>query len=452
VALACALGAGCAPAPPNVVIVSFDTLRADHLSAYGYARETSPEIDRLAAQGVRFARAYAPASWTLPSHVSLFTSQLPSAHGVRDDRLSLPAEATTLAELLSAAGFQTAGFVSWVYVGARFGLGQGFDVYRELVDASRLEYASGGGAARAGAVVDEALRWLADAPRTRPFFLFVHLFDPHIDYAPPPPYDQQFGGDPAAADGSYDFVRNLVPYLGKPVAPLSPAGRERLVALYDGEIRYADAQLGRLLRALEARGGECLVIVLSDHGEEFGEHGSYEGHGWTLYDEVLHVPLVLRLPHGEAAGTVVEAPVTLLDVAPSVLEVLGLPAHPAFEGQSLLGLARGEPAPRGRLLFAQTDRAGTRLRAVRGERFKWIEVRDAGAAALGLPAREGRELYDLASDPGEQRALRGEELPVARYLASALEAEEGAARGAVPVPVELSDAERERLRALGYAP
>ncbi len=450
-----ALGAGGgAPQPAYVVLGSIDTLRADHVSAYGYARQTTPQIDRLAAGGVRFAQAFAAASWTLPSHASLFTSQLPSRHGVQHERVALPAAATTLAETLSAAGFATAGFVSWVYVGARYGLAQGFDVYRELIDVSRLEFASGGGAARAESVIDAALGWLGSAPR-QPFFLFVHLFDPHMDYAPPQPYDTLFGGDPAASDGRYASVRPYIAYLhADPPPPLPMLARERITALYDGEIRYADDQLGRLLRALERRGEECIVVVLSDHGEELGEHGSFEGHGWTLYDEVLRVPLVLRLPGAEAAGAVVEAPVTLLDVAPTVLDALGLPVPGSFQGTSLMPLIRGAAAPGGRLLFAQTQRSGTRLRAVRGERWKRIEVADAGAARLGLPVRQGTELYDLDSDPGEQHAQRDDALPVARSLAGALDAAETLRdAGAVPpAEVELSDADRERLRALGYAP
>jgi arylsulfatase A-like enzyme len=435
------------------VLVSIDTLRADHVSAYGYARQTTPQLDRLAAAGVRFAQAFAAASWTLPSHVSLFTSQLPSRHGVQHDRVALPALATTLAETLAAAGFATAGFVSWIYVGERYGLAQGFDVYRELIDLSRLEFASGGGAAQADAVIDAALGWLGSAPR-RPFFLFVHLFDPHMDYAPPPPYDTLFGGDPVASDGRYASVRRYISYLhADPPAPPDAATRERITALYDGEIRYADDQLGRLLRALERRGEECIVIVLSDHGEELGEHGSFEGHGWTLYDEVLRVPLVLRLPGGEAAGTVVQTPVTLIDVAPTVLEALGLPVPGSFEGTSLLPLLRGEAAPGGRLLIAQTQRSGTRLRAVRGARWKRIEVADAGAAHLGLPVRQGSELYDLERDPGEQHALRDDEFPEARRLAEALDAAERHpdAGATAPAEIELSDADRERLRELGYA-
>jgi len=451
-ALALALATGCGfSRAPNVVLVSIDTLRADHLGSYGYARDTSPEIDRLAAQGVRYAHAYAAASWTLPSHVSLFTSQLPSRHGVRDDRNALSPQATTLAKLLSAAGYSTAGFVSWVYVGAAYGLGQGFDVYRELVDRAHYEPASGGGAAPAAQVVDAALAWLASKP-ARPFFLFVHLFDPHLDYAPPAPYDSMFGGDPAAADGRYATLSRYIPYLGKPVPAIPDAVRERVTSLYDGEIRYADTELGRLLRALDALGEESLVVFVSDHGEEFGEHGSLEGHGWTLYEEVLHVPLVLRLPRGEQAGRVVDAPVSLIDVAPTVLDALGLPAPPEFEGRSLLGLARGDEAPRGRLLFAQIDRAGARLRAVRGDHWKRIEVRDAGAATLGLPVREGELLFDLDADPGEQRDLSGRNELVSRYLSAALAAAEASgAQAPAPVAATLSPEDRERLRALGYA-
>jgi arylsulfatase A-like enzyme len=431
-------------------MISIDTLRADHLSAYGYARETSPEIDRLAARGVRFARAYAPASWTLPSHVSLFTSQLPSHHGVRHDEVALPPQAITLAELLSAAGYSTAGFVSWVYVGAAYGLGQGFDTYRELVDTARYEPASGGGAAPAEVVVDAALAWLGAKP-ARPFFLFVHLFDPHMDYAPPPPYDTMFGGDSAASDGHYASLRRYIPYLGKPASEPPPAARSRIVALYDGEIRYADAQVGRLLQAVDRLGEPSLVVLSSDHGEEFGEHGSFEGHGWTLYDEVLHVPLLLRLPGDAEAGRVVDVPVSLLDVAPTVLEALGLPAQPGFDGRSLLALARGGSAPDGRLLVAQTDRAGARLRAVRGERWKRIEVRDAGAATLGLPVRHGNWLFDLASHAEERRDVSAEQQDVVRYLSSALAAAEAPRGGPRPARVLLSPEERERLRALGYA-
>ena len=192
---------------PNVILISIDTLRADHVSAYGYARQTTPSIDRLASNGILFANASSQSSWTLPSHISLMTSSYPHAHGVHDDDRRLGPGSPTLAESLDQAGYETAGFVSWLYVGPLFGFDRGFDRYTALIDRGAIEFASGGGARPAAAVTGAAIGFLRE-PRERPFFLFVHYFDPHMDYRPPKPYDELYDpGYAGTADGSWSCTQ-----------------------------------------------------------------------------------------------------------------------------------------------------------------------------------------------------------------------------------------------------
>lgn len=447
---------------PNVVLISVDTLRADHLGCYGYARDTSPAIDALAAQGVRFTRAFSQASWTLPSHMSLMTSRLPSEHGVVDDGLSLSPSVGTLAEVMRAEGYATAAFVSWIYTGETFGFARGFDRFVDLVDRAYVRAPSGGGAPRAAEVVAAALSWLFEPP-ARPWFLFVHLFDPHMDYSPPPPFDRRFVEDGTGpVDGSYAQMRPYIKYYHEgPERRIEPATIRYAESLYDGEIGYVDQQIAVLASALDGRACEpgCVIILLSDHGEEFGEHGSMEGHGWTVYDEVLRVPLIVRLPDGRAAGTSVSTQVALIDVAPTILELAGIEVPAGFRGRSMLPLiggAEGDAAAgtaEGRLIYSETDRFDRRRVAVRDERYKLIHTTRTGRAFGGRPIVEGYELYDLLEDPGEQNDLHGRAPSVSARLADALSRfEAGAGRAsAAAVPTELPAEDRARLRSLGYA-
>lgn len=269
---------------PNILLVSIDTLRADHLHCYGYSRQTSPTIDRLAAEGVLFETVAAPTSWTLPSHVTLLTALAPEQHGVVHHWARLGPESLTLAEVLRAAGYSTAGFVSAPYLGASYGFSQGFDLFDDAI-------ATSGSAARwydsiitsprlYQRVGDWLTRW-DDEGRERPFFVFLHMWDVHIDYIPPPPYDRLFDPDyRGTITGENLFHSERIH------KDMDPLDLRHIVSLYDGEIRYTDHYLGKILQVLERLDGldNTLVVVTSDHGEEFFEHGRIE-HKNALYDE-----------------------------------------------------------------------------------------------------------------------------------------------------------------------
>ena len=211
--------------PPHVILISIDTVRADHLGCYGYARDTSPNIDALAREGVTFSRAFAQASWTLPSHMSVMTSLYPPVHGVQEDDHALGDAAATLAQVLQTGRYETAGFVSWVYVGRSFGFARGFGEFHELIHRDRLRMASGGGAFRAEEITDRVITWL-EKPHPEPLFLFVHYFDPHMDYVPPPPYDRQFDPDYSGpAQGTHAWLGRYIKYF--PVPPATLPERDR---------------------------------------------------------------------------------------------------------------------------------------------------------------------------------------------------------------------------------
>jgi arylsulfatase A-like enzyme len=451
-AIATVLGGvpGCAPESGvptrgNALLVSIDTLRADHLGSYGYGRDTSPFLDGLAESGVRFDAAFSTSSWTLPAHGSLLTSKPPHRHGAEHAGARLRSSVPTLAEVLRGAGYRTAAVVSWFYVSRRYGFDRGFEQFEERLP----EVESLAGSARAAEVVDAAMRWLDGAEE--PFFLFVHIFDPHLHYDPPEPYSSMFDpGYEGSIDGRLETLRPYIAGRGSAPKTLGELDRAHVVALYDGEIRYVDAQLERLFSGLEADvAARTLAIVTSDHGEEFGEHGSMEGHQWTLYDEVIRVPLLLRGPGVEPG--VVDALASTLDIAPTLLDLLGVEAPDSFEGRSLRPLLAGG-APTRELVFAETRRMNRRF-ALRDLRRKLVYTRP-GRTPFGFPIQGGFELYDLDSDPGEQRNLWPEEQLTACPLVADLEAfmsrSRSDATGTPPDRVEFSQDERERLRALGY--
>jgi arylsulfatase A-like enzyme len=321
---------------PNILLLSIDTLRADRLGCYGYERGTTPNLDRLAAQGVLFERAYSSAPWTLPSYASLFTALLPADHraGVvteREDRFGtdevapkrttelLRPDARTLAEAAREAGWWTAGFYCNPYIGAGAGVDRGFDRWE------RYQHGAKSG-------VDRAQAWIA-AHGSRPWMVFLHLIDPHMPYAPPAPWDRRFAGV------SVDELPDWPPTLTGLRAGSDAATRKLCSDLYDGEVAYADAELGRLLDVLRASGelDNTIVVLHSDHGEEFWEHGGCD-HGHAMHEELLRVPFVLSWP-GRVEPRRVGTRVRTLDLYPTLAELLSLPApHPLAAGASLVPL------------------------------------------------------------------------------------------------------------------
>jgi choline-sulfatase len=361
------------PARANLLLVTIDTLRADHVGAYGGTLARTPALDGLAARGARFAHAQSAVPLTGPSHATILTGLYPPAHGVRDNIVfTLDPRHRTLASLLGAQGYRTAAFVGAYPVAAAFGFRQGFDEFSEDFKESPIP---GAGAQRpANEVVDAALGWLSRTAE-RPFFVWVHLYDPHAPYDPPEPYRTTLAGHP-----------------------------------YDGEIAFADAQVGRLLDWVRASAHEkdTVIAVLSDHGESLGEHGEVT-HAVLTYEATLHVPLLLAGP-GVPAGTTVDARVATVDLAPTLMRLLALEPPPAMIGRDLRPALRGQRLPT-EPLYAESlfGRLNCRWSALR----TWTE----GDWKLIEGSRT--ELFDLAGDPAETRDRAAAEGPrVERMRAS----------------------------------
>lgn len=355
--------------PPDVLLVTLDTVRADRLGCYGYAGGTTPFLDRIAAEGLRMDQAIAVAPLTLPSHTSILTGLYPPRHGVRDNAdFRLGASGVTLAERFRERGYFTAAAVGSLVLASSQGLNRGFDVYdepsaRPMPVPRGVKFAFRRiGERRAAEVTDAALR-AVERSGDRPFFLWVHYFDPHSDYDPPQPWSERFASRP-----------------------------------YDGEIAYTDAEIGRLLERLEARGrsSDMLVAVVADHGEGLGEHGETT-HGVLLYEATLRVPLLLRWPGRIPPGTRVREPASGVDLAPTMLDLLGLPPMEGAQGRSFAAAARGgEIRPRGPLysesLYGEHAFGWARLLALREGTVKLLDAPEP-------------EIYDLAEDPSEKHDL-----------------------------------------------
>ncbi|MBW2290118.1 MAG: sulfatase, partial [Deltaproteobacteria bacterium] len=385
-----AVGCGAEPRPPNFLFILVDTLRTDHLSAYGYERETSPALSRLVAGGVRFDRAYAAAPWTKPSVASMFTGQYPHRHGVNFVLDALPPEAVTVAERLSEAGYSTAGTVSHIFVAGKNGLDQGFDHY-DSAEAGGHSHISTTGVTR------RAIK-LLEGFGTDPFFLFVHYFDPHYEYRRHP----EFGFAPESVGrlrGGEDI--HDLRAMG---ADLSPEEVRFLRDVYDEEVRFTDDGIGVLLASLEAQGlaDDTIVIVAADHGEEFFERG-WLGHTRTVHEEVIRVPLVVRVPGDPGPGRVVTTPISLASLAPTILDFAGIVAPDGnFQVASLRPLLEGvddaEPASvRSEVRYVVLNRSNPQAEKAA---FKYALIRDRYKLIKDFQAKRF-ELYDLFEDPGE---------------------------------------------------
>src|SRR6266852_2027847 len=396
---------------PNVVVVTIDTLRADHLGCYGYKQISTPNIDALAADGARFERAYTVVPVTLPSHTVMFTGTYPMLSGMHDfGGNKLSPQQPTLASVLKQSGYVTGAVIGAAVLDSRFGLNQGFDFYYDHFDFSRLEEANLDEMERPGNVVaDLALDWLGKNSQKK-FFLWMHLYDPHFPYRPPEPYSREYASQP-----------------------------------YDGEIAFADEQVGRLLRFLKDKGlyQNTVIVLTGDHGESLGEHGE-KTHGFFIYNVTMHVPLIIHLPGKPATQTVAD-PVSLVDLMPTVLAATGLDIPSQVQGRSLLSALRGEKIDRDRTLYGETFLP--RLH------FNWSELRGAENAKYHFIDAPRPELYDLTKDPGELRNLFPEKKAVAEEMRAKLAGliREYSAGKELAEKTGLDPALMERLKSLGYA-
>lgn len=374
-----------------VVLYLIDTLRYDRLGCYGHTRDTSPHLDELAREAVVFDWCQAQSTWTKPATASILTGLQPFQHGAVHEGGALPADRGLISEDLHAAGYTTAAFgVNAFVFGKLAGFRRGFDRFRFLTPRPGIDAPSE--AVRSKRVVDEALDWVGQVAG-EPFFLYVHVIDPHDPYDPPEGWERRFGeplDDPAWPDERLERP----PVAG---APVPPEVRERMLALYDAEIAYADHELGRLLDGLRALGvyDEALVIVLSDHGEEFHEHGNWN-HNSNMFQEVIRVPLVVKFPAAMGLDARRHPDmVRQIDVLPTVLDAVGVEPREGLPGTSLID-ALLDPADEPLLALTETDRAG---------RYRKALVRDGVKLVRWWAPETGEALYDLRDDAGERHDL-----------------------------------------------
>ncbi|MBZ0267757.1 sulfatase [bacterium] len=431
------------PRGPNVLVISVDTLRHDFLGAYGAPQGGTPTLDRLAAEGVLYENAVSTSSWTLPAHMSLFTGQYPASHGVNRDGRALVEGKRTLAGFLSGHGYRTGGFVAGPYLHRAYGFDRGFDEYVHCVrwgvklrDDGLVKNVIGANLRSHQGVTSpktdaQATEWLDTVPRGRPWFLFAHYWDPHYDFTPPAPYDRYLDPDYDGRLTGHDFLQD-----DRIAADMPPAERKRLLDLYRGEIRFTDRWIGRLLAHIEERGEleNTLIVVVGDHGEEFFEHGN-KGHRHNLHAETLRIPMLVRLPGVMGPGRVIADPVSLVDVFPTVAGAIG-----AAPPERRMGVSLADDA-------ATAARAGV-VAELFGRYVAWRSR--SGKLILDVERRES-ELYDVRTDPGEQRDRAASEPELRNALERAL-AESGYARYAPHNVAEakVDAATVEALRALGY--
>jgi arylsulfatase A-like enzyme/Flp pilus assembly protein TadD len=392
----------------NVLLVTIDTLRADRVGAYGGTAGLTPTLDRLAREGLRFEHAYAHVPLTLPSHASLLTALYPTQHGVHDNGAFRLGDVPTLATALQSARYRTGAFIGAFVLDARFGLNRGFDTYDDRLAGSSadLEVVQ----RTAEQVLEPALQWIQGNHQSpinnHQFFAWVHLYDPHEPYAPPEPYRSRYSTDP-----------------------------------YAGEVAYTDASLGAFLDRLTAGGllSNTLVVVAADHGESLGEHGE-RTHGLFAYDVTLRVPLVLWAPP-LLRPAVIASPARLVDVAPTILDLVGAAPLSPVDGRTLLPAIAGKPL----------DDPGSYFEALNANLTRnWAPLRGIVSGGLKLIDLPVPELYDLSADPGELRNLYAQQRERARPLEASLDRVTAAATtSSAARPAVDSDAEA-RLRALGY--
>jgi arylsulfatase A-like enzyme/Tfp pilus assembly protein PilF len=405
---------GVTPSALNLVVITLDTTRADRIGAYGHPNAGTPNFDALAQDGVLFDHASTSAPITLPAHASIFTGRFPPQHGVRDNGgYFLNEKEHTLAETLKARGYATAGFIAAYVLDSKWGIDQGFDTFVDDFDLSKFKVFSMGNIQRPGnEVVDRALPWMEER-RASPFFAWLHLYDAHTPYAPPEPFKSRYAGNP-----------------------------------YQGEIAFADAQIGRVVQFLRDRDlyDRTVIVVIGDHGESLNDHGE-EGHGFFVYESVINVPFVVRSPYSAMRGRRVGESVRSVDVMPTVLELLGAraPAGAAIDGQSITPLMTGARADMGLEAYAEA--------VYPLHHFGWSDLRALRQGRFKVIAAPRPELYDLQEDPGERTNVYDSRKALAdRMIGRLQEMEAHFKTSAQPKSnaAEIDPEAKARLAALGY--
>lgn len=409
---------------PDILLYVVDTLRADQLGCYGGPAGVSPALDRLAEDGVVFERAVAQSSWTKPSVVSMLSGRLTTEHGVRSREPEVPASVEMMAEWFQAAGYRTGALTANAYLVEAAGFDRGFDTFE-------FEHRS------AESLTRRAIRWLDRVDPAQPVFLWIHTIDPHAPYEPEPDFRRRFAPEVPPDVGTFDHVRSLA---GQPEGTTAPFV-EPYLELYRAEIAQNDAAFGAILEAFrrEGRYDEACVVFVSDHGEGFWDHG-VNGHGWDLFEEVLHVPLVLKLPDSAGRGRRVVDPVQHIDLAPTLLRLAGIVDGPELSGRDLFS-----PRAPDAVVFSEMTYEGREGFAVRRGSKKLIQPLSANF----LPSPR---LFDLERDPGEAIDRSGD-LPVtAAWMAQeGRKAMRRLQRAAIPGgEVELTTDQRRALEAMGY--
>ncbi|MCD6193100.1 MAG: sulfatase-like hydrolase/transferase [Candidatus Aminicenantes bacterium] len=396
--------------PFNFILITVDTLRADRIGCYGFPRVKTPTIDNFAQHGIKFEKCISQTPLTLPSHTSILTGTYPTFHGVRDNGgFLVPQELTTLAEVFKDAGYQTSAFVAAYVLDSKWGLNQGFDVYYDKFDLSKYKTISLGNVQRRGdEVIDEALAWLKDH-QNQQFFTWIHLYDPHTPYDPPSPFKEEYPNHP-----------------------------------YLGEIAFTDSQLARLWSFLEKNGltEKTILVFASDHGESLGEHQE-KTHGFFIYQEGVHVPLIFVLPEKELQGLTRSSVVNLVDIMPTVLELARLPQPREVQGQSLISIFTQERKEPG---WAYSETYYPRFH------YGWSELKGWQNQRYKLIMAPRLELYDLIEDPEESNNLIDSLPQLGRKLLAQLEEFVAkTSQGAYEIDYTHIDEEtRQKLTALGY--
>jgi arylsulfatase A-like enzyme len=428
------------PDKPTLILISIDCLRADHVSTYGYHRKTTPHIDKVAEDGIVFETAISTSSWTLPTHMSMLTGLMPSVHAATKWE-KLDTSVPYLPEVLAEGGYRAYGVASWVYVSQIYGFERGFDIYKVYDNPVARD------------VVDEAIA-LIERAKGQNLFLFMHILDPHWPYLPPEDFYERFGPRPRDISTLHDRV-------GRAEPPESDLEIEEIIQLYDSEIAYTDQELGRFFAELVARGlyDRSMIIITADHGEAFYEHGHWQ-HSRTLYEELVHIPLIVKWP-GQSPKGRINTQLSQMDIFPTLIGAAGLSA-PHMEAQSLeqyIGVGgevedKGESMIPSEITWRSPEETRMKL-SFRGRGRKYVATLLGPAGNdLGVSHLLEEEFYDLLNDPDEAHNLFVTSSPETRdyrqRVRAFLETAKEIRRTRRGEQIELDEELLERLKALGY--